>query len=213
MQEKFQEQQKLDSEQSSINSMSSITAGLPVTTTQDLPHQPATPSSIDPFSNVNSSSAIVVTTRARISSCKRGQTSAQSYSSQKTKRQRVWRMTFYLLRTTFLPRFSLRSACTKRRFFFLLIPVDGIPFSFDFPPINVVVSEVDHTISVRKESPSFLYPRKSVRNFFFSFCYLTVFQLLSLVVLIYVNLNNPDVRHTPFFANINGTARNIASYE
>ena len=89
MQKKFQEQQKLDSQQPSINSISSITAGLPVTTTQDLPHQPATPSSINPSSNVNSSSATVVTTRSTISSRKRGQTSSQSNSSQKTKRQRV----------------------------------------------------------------------------------------------------------------------------
>ena len=89
MQKTFQEQQKLDSQRSSINSMSSITTGLPVTTTQDVPHQPATPSSINPCSNANSSSASAVTTRSTISSRKRGQAASQSYSSQKTKRQRV----------------------------------------------------------------------------------------------------------------------------
>ena len=38
--------------------------------------------------------------------------------------------------------------------------------------------------------------RQRVRNFFFSFCYLTVFQLLSSVVLIIVNWNKPGVCRT-----------------
>jgi hypothetical protein len=89
MRKKFKEQQKLDSQQSSINSMSSITIGLPIRTTQDVPHQPTASSSVNHSASVNSSSADAVTGKSSINSRKRSQASSQSQSSQKAKRHRA----------------------------------------------------------------------------------------------------------------------------
>ena len=88
MRKRFQEQQKLDCQQSSNNAMSSITVGLPITT-QDVPNQSTASSSVNHSSTVNSSSADSVTGRASINSRKRSQVSSQSQSSQKAKRHRA----------------------------------------------------------------------------------------------------------------------------
>jgi hypothetical protein len=79
MRKRFKEQQKLDSQQSSVNWMFSITVGLSVRTTQGVSYQQAASSLANYSSSVNYSSEYLIKRNSMIHSRKRDQASSYSY--------------------------------------------------------------------------------------------------------------------------------------